>query len=178
MKPRLFAATAAVLLVSSAQVLAQDQNAMRMISTGMMKMAAPAIDVPVELKKANVVFRIDRVAANGDNSFALQQIGVLSEKFKQMGTEAKLVAVFNGDGGFMLLNDMAYNQARKTEDGNPYKPMIANLINKGVEVEECGMTMMREGWVNKQLLPGVKVNTGANLRIIDLAQKGYVVLNP
>ncbi len=55
--------------------------------------------------------------------------------------------------------------------------MIATILSKGVEVEECGMTMMREGWTNRQLLPGVKVNTGANLRVIELAQKSYVLLN-
>jgi intracellular sulfur oxidation DsrE/DsrF family protein len=76
----------------------------------------------------------------------------------------------------MLLNDMAYNQVRKTTSGNPYKLAIAKLIAKAVAVEECGMTMMREGWSNQQLLAGVKVNAGANLRVIELAQQNYVVL--
>ena len=142
----------------------------------MMKMGGLTIDAPVVLKEAKVVFRIDRVASNVDNSFVLQQIGILWEKFRQMETDAKIAAVFNGDGGFMLLNDMTYNEVRKTKDGNPYKAAIASLLAKGITVEECGMTMMREGWSNKQLLPGIRVNSGANLRVIELAQNNFVVL--
>ncbi|MBL8491230.1 MAG: DsrE family protein [Rhodocyclaceae bacterium] len=138
----------------------------------------PAIDIPVNLKEAKVVFRIDRVAPGGDNGFAVQQIAMLAEKFRLTGTEAKIVAVFNGAGGFMLLNDKAYDEARKTRTGNPYKAGIGKLLAMGVQVEECGMTMMRDGWTNAQLLPGVKVNAGANLRMIDLAQQGYVAINP
>ena len=174
MKPFLLAATLTLLAPLGSVALADESPAMA--RPGMMKMEGPKIDVPVLLKQARVAFRIDRVAPGGDNSFALQQIGVLSEKLLQMGADAKVVSVFNGDGGFMLLNDMAYNQARKTTGGNPYKMAIANLIAKGVAVEECGMTMMREGWSNAQLLPGVKVNTGANLRIIELSQQNFVVL--
>jgi len=152
------------------------EERMPMKAMGMMNAEGISIDTPVALKEAKVVFRIDHVAPGGDNSFALQQIGVLSEKLRQMGADGKVIAVFNGDGGFMLLNDMAYDKVRKTTGGNPYKSMLANLIDKGVEVEECGMTMMREGWGNKQLLAGVRVNTGANLRVIELVQKGFVVL--
>jgi intracellular sulfur oxidation DsrE/DsrF family protein len=176
MKRILLTAIVALLAPFVAVALAEESQAMGMARPGMMKMGGPQIDVPVVLKEAKVLFRIDRVAAGGDNSFALQQIGVLSEKLLQMGADAKVISVFNGDGGFMLLNDMAYNQARKTTGGNPYKMAIANLIAKGVAVEECGMTMMREGWSNQQLLAGVKVNTGANLRVIELAQQNYVVL--
>lgn len=162
-------------------VHAQEKAMMSGMKSGLMQPANAngsgiVVDVPVVLKEARVAFRIDRVASSGDNTFVLQQIGVLSEKLKQMGTEAKIVAVFNGDGGFMLLNDMAYNQFKKTNTGNPYKMMIGNLISKGVEIEECGMTMMREGWVSAQLLPGTKVNSGANLRVIDLSQKNFTIL--
>ncbi len=177
MKYSFIPAIATALLMSGIAVVAQAQAPMSAMQPNMMKMGGPLIDVPVVLKEARVAFRVDRVAPSGDNSPTLQQISVLSDKFRQMGTDAKVVAVFNGDGGFMLLNDMAYNEVRKTKDGNPYKAMIATILSKGVEVEECGMTMMREGWTNRQLLPGVKVNTGANLRVIELAQKSYVLLN-
>ncbi len=176
MKHILLATMTLIALVAGPVARAEDGAATGMMRPGMMNMGALKIDVPVALKEAKVAFRIDRVAPSGDNSFLLQQIGVLREKLHQMGTTAKIVAVFNGDGGFMLLNDMAYNAARKATSGNPYKAAIANLLGKGVEIEECGMTMMREGWTNMQLLPGVKVNSGANLRVIELAQANYVVL--
>lgn len=176
MKRNLLFVVATAMTLAGSAVHAEEQVHSGMMQSDMMKMAGPRIDVPVSLKEARVLFRIDRVGQGGDNRFALQQIAVMSEKLRQMGAETKVVAVFNGDGGFMLLNDMAYNDARKTKDGNPYKSQIGNLIAQGVEVEECGMTMMREGWANKQLLPGVKVNAGANLRVVDLVQKGYVLL--
>jgi len=172
----LFTAVAIAQTLACTPIHAEEQNHAGMMQSNMMQMAGPKIDVPVVLKEAKVIFRIDRLAQNGDNSFALQQIAGMSEKLRQMGAESKVVAVFNGDGGFMLLNDIAYNDSRKARDGNPYKSQIAKLIAQGIEVEECGMTMMREGWMSKQLLPGVKVNAGANLRVVDLAQKGYVLL--
>ncbi len=176
MKQTIVTAALVLLLPLGSVAFADEPQPMGMARPGMMKMDGPRIDVPVALKEAKVLFRIDRVAPSGDNSFALQQIGVLSEKLRQMGAQARIVSVFNGDGGFMLLNDMAYNQIRKSTGGNPYKMAIANLLARGIEVEECGMTMMREGWSNSQLLQGVKVNTGANLRVIELSQQNFVVL--
>jgi intracellular sulfur oxidation DsrE/DsrF family protein len=177
-----FAAFAALVAAGSGAAQEHAHPGMMQPPSGMMqahamRAAGSPVDVPVMLKQAKVAFRIDRVAPSGNNSFVLQQIEMLSDKLGQMGAEAKIVAVFLADGGFMLLNDTAYDSVRRTSGGNPYKAAIAGLMARGIEVEECGMTMMREGWNAKQLLPGVKVNAGANLRIIDLSQKNYVVLN-
>jgi intracellular sulfur oxidation DsrE/DsrF family protein len=38
--------------------------------------------------------------------------------------------------------------------------------------------MKTRGWVNEDLLPGVKVNTGAVSRLIQLVQEGYVQIQP
>jgi intracellular sulfur oxidation DsrE/DsrF family protein len=80
--------------------------------------------------------------------------------------------------GYILLNDEAYNKARKTTRGNPYKAEIAALQAQGVQFEECGQTARTNGWVNADLLPGVKVDTGATLRLVQLVQDGYVQLQP
>ena len=34
------------------------------------------------------------------------------------------------------------------------------------------------GWSNADLVAGAKVNTGANFRIIELVQQGYVQIQP
>jgi hypothetical protein len=34
------------------------------------------------------------------------------------------------------------------------------------------------GWTNADLLPGTKVNTGANFRIVELVQEGFVQIQP
>lgn len=144
--------------------------------------AAPApqirIDVPVALKQAKVVFNLDHAAFSGDTPIGLKHMTLMLERFKQAGTESSLVAVFHGDAGYMLLNDEAYNAARKTRTGNPYKGMVEDLIKQGAQIEECVVTMKANMWVNENLLPGVKVNSGALGRIVQLVQQGYVMIQP
>jgi len=136
------------------------------------------IDVPVALKQAKVVFNMDHAAFGGDTPVGLAHMTMMLDRFKQIGTEWKIVAVFHGDAGYMLLNDETYNALRKTKMGNPYKGMVENLIKQGVQIEECAVTMKGNKWSNENLLPGVKVNTGADGRIIQLVQEGYVMIQP
>jgi len=142
--------------------------------------AAPEIriDVPVDLKHAKVVFNMDHLAFSGDTPIVIKTMAVMAERFKKSGIEWSVAGVFQGVAGYMLLNDDAYNQARKIKTGNPYKAEIEQLIRDGVIVEECGVTMRGNRWTNANLLPGVKVNTGANFRLVDLMQQGYVMLQP
>jgi intracellular sulfur oxidation DsrE/DsrF family protein len=136
------------------------------------------IDVPVMLKKAKVVFNMDHTAFVGDTPIGLRHMEMMVDRFKQAGTEWSMAAIFHGTAGYMVLNDDAYNSARMTTTGNPYKTSIARLLNEGVLIEECAVTMKANKWTNSNLLPGVKVNSGANLRIVDLVQQGYVMLQP
>ena len=39
-------------------------------------------------------------------------------------------------------------------------------------------TMRDKGWTNADLLPGAKVNSGANFRIVELVQEGFVQIQP
>ncbi len=136
------------------------------------------IDVPVALKQAKVVFNMDHAAFGGDTPVGLAHMTMMLDRFKQIGTDWKLVAVFHGDAGYMLLNDESYNAVRKTKTGNPYKGMVENLIKQGAQIEECAVTMKGNKWSNDNLLPGVKVNSGADGRIVQLVQEGYVMLQP
>ena len=56
--------------------------------------------------------------------------------------------------------------------------VIAELQKDGVEFEECAVTARGNDWINSDLLPDVKVNTGGNLRITELVQEGFVQLQP
>jgi intracellular sulfur oxidation DsrE/DsrF family protein len=47
-----------------------------------------------------------------------------------------------------------------------------------VQIEECAQTMKANQWRNEDLLPDVKVNAGANFRIVQLVQEGFVQLQP
>lgn len=136
------------------------------------------IDVPVALKQAKVVFNLDHAAFSGDTPVGLAHMTMMLERFRQIGTQWKMAAIFHGEAGYMLLNDEAYNAARKTKTGNPFKAMVQNLISQGVEIEECAVTMKGHKWTNANLLSGVKVDSGADGRIIELVQQGYVMLQP
>jgi intracellular sulfur oxidation DsrE/DsrF family protein len=121
---------------------------------------------------------MDHAAFAGDTPIGLMQMGMMVDRFKQGGTEWKLAGIFHGPAGYMLLNDEAYNLARMTRTGNPYKAAIARLLNEGVLIEECAVSMKANHWTNSNLLPGVKVNSGANFRIVELVQQGYIMLQP
>lgn len=136
------------------------------------------ITVPVRLKEAKVVFNLDHLAFEGDEPTGLQFLRVMIRRFRIDGTKAQIVAIFHGDAGYMLLDDATYDNVRNWRQGNPYRSQIAKLIRAGVDIEECGETMAYNHWQNVELLPGVKVNTGANFRIIQLVQEGFVQLQP
>jgi len=59
-------------------------------------------------------------------------------------------------------------------NGNPYKKLLTELMKRGVEVELCGATAAAHKWGNKDLLPGIKVNTDAMARLSQLVQEGFV----
>ena len=136
------------------------------------------VDVPVVLKQAKVVFNMDHRAFSGDIPVGLTHMQLMVQRFNKIGTKWKIVAVFHGDAGYMLLNDVKYDAVRKTKTGNPYKTLVKNLIDEGVQIEECAVTMKGNGWTNADLLPMVKVNPGADGRIVQLVQQGYVMLQP
>jgi intracellular sulfur oxidation DsrE/DsrF family protein len=140
--------------------------------------AALRIDVPVKLESAKVVFNLDHLAFEGDNPTGLNFMRIMLERFAEAGTKHTIVAIFHGEAGYWALADSRYNRVRKTSRGNPYGAMIAALQKQGVETELCAETATANGWTNADLLPGIKVTTAANLRIIELVQKGYVQIQP
>ena len=136
------------------------------------------IDIPVTLKKANVVFNMDHLAFDGDVPVGIKYMHLLANRFKELGTEGRIIGIFHADAAYMSLNDKAYNVYRKVSFGNPYKDLIAMLMKQGVQIEECAVSMKAHGWGNEDLLPGVKVNAGAVGRIIQLVQEGYIQIQP
>jgi intracellular sulfur oxidation DsrE/DsrF family protein len=136
------------------------------------------VDVPVLLKQAKVVFNMDHPAFNGDTPIGLAHMAMMSERFQKAAVDWKIIAVFHGAAGYMLLTDEKYNEVRKTKTGNPYKILLQTLAERGVQIEECAFTMKANGWTNEDIIPIVKINSGADMRIIDLVQQGYVMLQP
>ncbi|MBN8995688.1 MAG: DsrE family protein [Rhizobiales bacterium] len=148
---------------------------------GLARAAEPAgltIDVPVVLKKADVVMNMDHLAFDGKEPFGLLYMRLMTERFAADRTDWRIVAVFHGPAGYMILGDKAYDRVRKTRTGNPYRAEIEKLQKAGVRFELCGQTAKEKGWGNADLLAGVQVNSGANFRIVELVQQGYVQIQP
>jgi hypothetical protein len=74
----------------------------------------------------------------------------------------------------VTLTDKAYNADRNVATGNPYKQLVADLMERGVRIELYGATAKFQKWGNEDVLPGIKVNTDAMARITQLVQEGFV----
>ncbi len=99
------------------------------------------IDIPVVLKKANVVFNMDHLAFAGDLPIGINYMHLLANRFKEQGTKGQIIGIFHSDAAYMTLNDNTYNTYRNVSTGNPYKGLIAELIKQGVQIEECAVSM-------------------------------------
>lgn len=136
------------------------------------------VDIPVVLNTANVVFNIDHLAFAGDMPVGIHDMHLLANRFTEVDTQGHIVGVFHGDAAYMTLNDEAYNAYRHVNTGNPYKRLVAELIDQGVQIEECAVSMDAHHWLNRDLLPAVKIHSGAIGRLIQLIQEGYVQIHP
>ena len=155
--------------------------ALVLMAGGMSLPAAAAdlrIDIVVALDKARVAFNMDHLAFEGATPSGLFYMERMSQSFTEQHTQWQIVAVFHGPAGYMMLNDEAYNRVKQSSEGNPYKQLIGKLQKSGVRFEECGQTARDNGWVNADLLPGVAVNRGAEFRLVQLVQEGFVQLQP
>jgi intracellular sulfur oxidation DsrE/DsrF family protein len=136
------------------------------------------IDVPVKLEKADIVFNMNHFVMRGDMPVGLRYLDLMEKSFKGSGTTGKIIGVFYGEAAHFTLTDKAYNAARNVNTGNPHKALIADLIGRGVVIEECAVSMKAQQWNNEDLLPGVLVNSGAIQRLIQLEQQGFVQIQP
>ncbi|HRF61088.1 MAG TPA: DsrE family protein [Fimbriimonadaceae bacterium] len=134
------------------------------------------IDVPVKLTEADVVFNImsrGPIPARQNSLFlAKTMTGVLAAD----GTPRKIVAIFHSAAAALACSDAAFNRLTGTTAGNPYKARIAELQRDGVQTEICVKSMEFQKIAKSELLPGVKVNGGALIRVVELTQQGYTQL--
>lgn len=162
---RLLVVLSACLLAALAPARAQDASKLK-------------IDIDVVLKEAKVVLNLDHLAFVGKEPFGLLYARLMHERFTADKTAWQVIAVFHGPAGYWALSDRAYDRVRRTRTGNPYARQIAALQTKGIRFEICGQTARDNKWGNADLLPGIAVNSGANFRIIQLVQDGFVQIQP
>jgi intracellular sulfur oxidation DsrE/DsrF family protein len=134
------------------------------------------IDVPTTIEKANVVVDFGHVVFGGDQPFALGDIHLLSNDLREWNATGQLIVIFHGDAAYLILNDKTYNATRRVTTGNPYKELLNGLMKQGVQLELCGATATGNHWGNANLLPGVKVNLNAMVRLTQLEQAGFTMI--
>ena len=132
------------------------------------------IDIPVRLTELRVAFSIAALAFEGDLPASIFHLQLLTHDIADWQAKAQVIAVFHTNAGHVTLRDEAYNAERVVATGNPYKQLLAELMQRGVEVELCGATATAHKWGNADLLPGIKVNTDAMARMSQLVQEGFV----
>jgi intracellular sulfur oxidation DsrE/DsrF family protein len=132
------------------------------------------IDIPVKLAEVKTVFSIGALVFEGDLPASIFHIQLIENDASPWKAKTDVVAIFHTNAGHATLHDAAYNADRNIVTGNPYKRLIADLQKRGVRVELCGATAKVHHWGNVDLLPGVKVNTDAMARTIQLVQEGFV----
>jgi intracellular sulfur oxidation DsrE/DsrF family protein len=132
------------------------------------------IDLPVNLEAVKAAFSIGALVFEGDLPASIFHLQLIGNDIAEWGAEAEVIAVFHTNAGHATLHDRAYDADRNIATGNPYKGLIADLQKRGVQVELCGATAKVHGWGNGDLLPGIKINTDAMARTIQLVQQGFV----
>ncbi|MGO6695672.1 DsrE family protein [Rhizobium johnstonii] len=132
------------------------------------------IDIPVELQEVKSVHSIGGLEFEGDLPAALFHLQLITTDIANWKATSEVVVVFHTNAGHVTLDDPAYNSSRNIATGNPYKKLVADLIDIGVKVELCGATAKVNGWGNADLLPRIKINLDAMARTIQLVQQGFV----
>jgi intracellular sulfur oxidation DsrE/DsrF family protein len=132
------------------------------------------IDIPVKLAEVKVAFSVGALAFEGDLPASMFHLQLIENDIADWNAKAQVIAIFHTNAGHVTLHDSAYNADRNVATGNPYKKLVADLMNRGAQIELCGATAKGHKWGNTDLLPGVKVNTDAMARTTQLVREGFV----
>ena len=135
------------------------------------------IDVPVKLTEVKVVFSVASLSFEGDLPASLFHLQLILNDIANWKAKSQVVVVFHTNAGHVTLHDQAYNHDRNVATGNPYKKLVLDLMERGVQVELCGATAKVHGWGNADTIPGIKINTDAMARTTQLVQEGFVKIS-
>jgi intracellular sulfur oxidation DsrE/DsrF family protein len=135
------------------------------------------IDIPVKLAEVKVAFSVAALAFEGDLPASLFHLHLIVNDISNWKAKSQVVAVFHTNAGHVTLHDQAYNADRNIATGNPYRLLVTDLMERGVQVELCGATAKAHGWGNADLIPRIKINTDAMARTTQLVQEGFVKIS-
>jgi len=135
------------------------------------------IDIPVKLTEVKAVFSISSLSFEGDLPASLFHLQLIANDISDWKAKSQVVVVFHTNAGHATSHDQAYNPDRNIATGNPYRKLVTDLMERGVQVELCGATAKAHGWGNADVIPGIKINTDAMARTTQLVQEGFVKIS-
>ena len=131
-------------------------------------------------KNIRVVYDIKDDVIEAGIGKGLYYVRGLLEAYNAQGVpdkNLKISVVLHGPTVYWMLNESTYRQYKNDEfDFNPNERVLHELLEHGVSVEVCNLTLKGKGWSAYDLMPGVKVVHDAYTRIIDLQQQGYAYI--
>jgi intracellular sulfur oxidation DsrE/DsrF family protein len=135
------------------------------------------IDIPVKLAEVKVVFSIASLSFEGDLPASLFHLQLIVNDISDWKAKSHVIAVFNTNAGHVELHGQVYNTDHNIATDDPYRKLITDLMERGVQVGLCGATAKFHGWGNADTLPGITVNTDAMARTTELVQQGFVKIS-
>jgi intracellular sulfur oxidation DsrE/DsrF family protein len=120
--------------------------------------------------------RIRDDAWTNDIGKGLARLQGLIDDYRLLGVPPEHVhvtAILDGDAGYWMLNDQAYSAYQPRSQENPNRKIVEELLAAGVSFELSAETMEQYDWSETDILPGVRVVSGAKRRITTLSQQGY-----
>lgn len=135
------------------------------------------IDIPVKLAEVKNVWSIASLSFENDLPTSIFHLQLIVNDIADWKAKSQVIVVFHTNAGHPTLHDQAYNRDRNIATGNPYKKLITDLMDRGVQVELCGATAKVHGWGNEDVIPGIKIDTDAMARLTQLVQEGFVKIS-
>ncbi len=130
-------------------------------------------------KNIRVVYQIKTDDWKEGIGSGLHYVRKLVNAYDKMEVEQKdraVHAVFHGDAGYWMLKDKSYSEFKNTQEGNPNKHIIKELVDRGVSIEICAQTMKSHDWKADDIHSDVQIVIGAYPRIIDLQLQGFAYI--
>lgn len=90
--------------------------------------------------------------------------------------QVHLHLVYHGTAIAAVVNPGARQRLKAATAGNPNRAILAELVQRGVQIELCEDTMRKKGVAPAELMPGVTLVVGAYPRLIDLQLQGFAYI--
>ncbi len=140
--------------------------------------AEPAV-IPLQVREnLRIVYQVTDDAGHEGVNKGLFYARKLIDTYSRHGIapgQVHLHLVYHGTGIAAVVNDAARRRLG-VETANPNGAILAELVERGVQVELCENTMQQKGVQPAELLPGVKLVVGAFPRLIDLQLQGFAYI--